>query len=159
MYNRLVLPLVAASALAFACGPRAHSAAEHPAPKQGQPESAATATDSAGTVAANLAVDVGEQVELTLEVANASEKRIELRFPNGQTHDMAVLDASGREVWRWSKGRLFTSADQNRIVGTGEVVTFGGKVKQDLPAGSYTAVATLTSSNHPVEVRKGFELK
>ena len=70
-----------------------------------------------------------------------------------------VLDAAGREVWRWSKGRLFTSADQNRIVGSGETVSFGVKMKDDLPAGSYTAVATLTSSNHPVEVRKGFELR
>ena len=159
MYNRLVLPLVAASALAFACGPRAHSAPEQPAPSLEQPESAATATDSAGTVAAKLAVDVGEAVELTLAVANASDRLVELRFPNGQTHDMAVLDATGREVWRWSTGRLFTSADQNRIVGSGEVVSFGGTVKQPLPPGSYTAVATLASSSHPVEVRKGFELR
>ena len=159
MYNRLVLPLVAASALAFACGPRAHSAVEQPTPSLELAETAATAVDPAGTVAANLAVDVGDQVELTLEVANASDRRIELRFPNGQTHDMTVLDAAGREVWRWSKGRLFTSADQNRIVGSGETVSFGVKMKDDLPAGSYTAVATLTSSNHPVEVRKGFELR
>ena len=66
---------------------------------------------------------------------------------------------AGREVWRWSTGRLFTSADQNRIVGTGEVVSFSGRVKRTLPAGSYTAVATLASSSHPVEVRRGFELR
>ena len=159
MYNRLVLPLVAASALAFACGPRAHSATEQPAPRVEQAESASTATDSAGAIAANLAVDVSEQVELILEVANASDRRIELRFPNGQTHDLAVLDAAGREVWRWSKGRLFTSADQSRLMGTGEVASFTGRMKQALPAGSYTAVATLASSNHPVEVRRGFELR
>lgn len=159
MYSRLVLPLVAASALAFACGPRAHSAAETAPAALEQPESAATATDPAGAVAANLAVDVSGPVELTLEVANASDRRLELSFPTGQTHDLAILDAAGREVWRWSTGRLFTSAVQVRLVGTGEAVSYRERVKPSLPAGSYTAVATLTSSNHPVEVRKGFELR
>lgn len=161
MYNRLVLPLVAASALAFACGPRSHSAAETPGPtvEAAKEAGAAVATDSAGTVAANLAITVGEQVEIAIEVANASTRRIELDFPSGQTHDIAVLDAAGREVWRWSDGRLFTSAVQNRMVGAGEVVTYSERWKPELPGGSYTVVATLTSSSHPVEVRKGIELR
>lgn len=159
MYNRLVLPLVAASALAFACGPRSHSAAEQPSPAIDAAASAAVATDPAGSVAANLAIDVSDQVEIALEVANATEKRIELNFATGQTHDLAILDATGREVWRWSTGRLFTSAVQNRLVGAGEVVTYSERWKPELPSGSYTAVATLTSSNHPVEVRRGFELR
>ena len=149
MYSRLIAPLLCASALAFACGPFSHSQELEPTP-------AHAAVDTAGkAVVAALDVRVGSTVELALGVTNAADHRVELRFPRGQTHDLAILDASGREVWRWSAGRMFTQAVQTKLLGTGETTSYA---EQWTPpeSGTYTVVATLTSDNYPVELRQGF---
>ena len=155
MYSRLIVPLLCASALAFACGPLSHSA-ELPAPG----EAAAGADTTANGVAASLGVAVGPEVEFALRVTNADEKRLELDFPNGQTHEMVVLDATGREVWRWSRERMFTSAVQTKLLGTGETTTYTERWTPPANStGSYTVIARLRSSNAPIEVRRGFTLE
>jgi hypothetical protein len=42
----------------------------------------------------------GAQVTLVLEVENRGSAPRVLEFPSARTHDFAVLDAQGREVWR-----------------------------------------------------------
>lgn len=111
-----------------------------------------------GAVAATLEVRVGREVEFVLHVTNATEKRLELNFPSGQTHDVIVLDAAGREVWRWSEGRLFTQALQNRLLSSGETATYQQRWAPREQTGTFTAIAILASSNHPVELRRGFAL-
>jgi hypothetical protein len=158
MFSRFLVPLVVAVALAFAYGPQSHSSA---LPAAGVPPSATGASGRVpDTVAAALDVRVGDKVEVTLRVTNHTEHRVELQFPNGQTHEVVVLDADGRPVWRWSQGRLFTQAVQNRMLDAGETVRFverwGGPPDK---AGSYTAVARLMSTSHPLEQRAAFALK
>jgi hypothetical protein len=149
MYSRLIAPLLCASALAFACGPFSHSQELEPAP-------AHAAVDTTGkSIVATLGVRVGSSVEVALEVANAADHRVELRFPAGQTHDLAILDAAGREVWRWSEGRMFTQAVQTKLLGAGEKTSYGERWTPPT-SGSYTVVASLTSDNYPVELRQGF---
>lgn len=149
MYSRLIAPLLCASALAFACGPFSHSQELEPAP-------AHAAVDTTGQdVVAALDVRVGSTVEFALGVSNAADHRVELRFPDGRTHDLKVLDASGREVWRWSAGRLFTRAVQTKLLGAGERTTYSERW-EPASGGTYTVVATLASENFPVELRQGF---
>ena len=149
MYSRLIAPLLCASALAFACGPFTGSRELEPAPAH-----AAVDTTRQGVVAA-LDVRVGSTVEFALGVTNAADHRVELRFPSGQTHDLAVLDAAGREVWRWSEGRMFTQAVQTKLLGADEQASWGESWRPT-GSGTYTVVATLTSDNFPVELRQGF---
>ena len=84
---------------------------------------------------------------------------IEFRFADGQTHDFAVQDESGKEVWRWSAGRMFTQALQNKLVKGKEVATFSEDWDAKNMHGKFTAIATLKSDNHPIEERVDFELK
>src|SRR5687768_12774094 len=68
------------------------------------------------TIAASLDVKAGEDVKFAFHITNGSAKRVELRFPSGQTHDLVVFDAQDREVWRWSDGRMFTQGLQNKML-------------------------------------------
>ncbi|HEY0969477.1 MAG TPA: BsuPI-related putative proteinase inhibitor [Gemmatimonadales bacterium] len=151
MYSRFVVPLLCVSALAFACGPRSHSADVPPA-------AAGATVDTTEGLAASLDVRTGDEVEFALRVTNATDRRFELTFPSGQTHDVVVLDAAGREVWRWSEGRMFTQAVQTKLLGSEETASYVEKWRPEGRAGSYTVIATLRSSNHPVELRRGFTL-
>ncbi len=98
-------------------------------------------------------------VTLTLTVANTGRSHVELNFPSGQTHDVAVADSAGREVWRWSTSRMFTQGIQNRLIDAGATLTFVERWEPaDQPHGRYTAVGVVQSSNHRTEARTEFVL-
>ena len=147
MNTRLLIPMLCIGAVAFACGPRPHAASEAPAVT-----TPASSSKPGAPLASSLTVSVDGGVELAFHVTNTTQKSMELQFSSGQTHDFSVVDASGREVWRWSSDRMFTQALQTRMLGPGETLTFS-EGWPEAPKGTYTVVARLTSSNHPVETR------
>jgi hypothetical protein len=176
MYSRLVVPLVCAAAIVFACGPRPHGitpaaqasmasvrervlgsdgkrAAEPVAPRRHMKKGDTTRVDAALAVAPE-----SDGVHLALRVVNLDAKQLEIDFPNGQTRDFAVLDASGKEVWRWSRGRLFTQTVQNKFLAGGDSAVFEERWRPAGP-GVYTVVATLRSKNFPLERRTRFEVQ
>ncbi|MDP9178874.1 MAG: BsuPI-related putative proteinase inhibitor, partial [Gemmatimonadota bacterium] len=104
-------------------------------------------------------VKVSDGVRFTLNVRNNSTRMVELRFPNGKTHDFYVLDENGREVWRWSKGRMFTQALQNKLIKSKDNAVFADSWSGSNAHGKFTAVAVLASANHPVEERVEFALR
>ena len=147
MRFRYVFPLLVAAALALAYA--------SPSPSHTyEPRRHHAARD---TIATSLDVKVGEDVKFSFHVTNSSPKRVELRFPSGQTHDLIVLDAQGREVWRWSQGRMFTQAMQNKVLASNDTLTFTETWHPE-HAGTYTAVASLLSQNFPTEQRAEFSL-
>lgn len=151
MQSRLVIALLAAGGIAFACGPR-------PFESEAASASAPIAKPRAGApaLATTLELSVSSTVDLRLHVTNGTPKKIELTFPNGQTHDFYILDANGREVWRWSTGRMFTQSMQNKLIDAGGTVSYADSWNGPLPPGNYTAVAVLLSSSHPTEQRVDF---
>jgi hypothetical protein len=157
MQSRYLVPLLTIAAVAFACGPRPRSTQ--------QAAAAATPTVSRKTLRAPttpvtpaLDISTADGVHFAFHVTNATAKSIELNFPSGQTHDFVVLDSMGRQVWRWSDGRMFTQALQNKPVDSRETVTFEDRWDAPAAHGRLTAVATLRSSNYPVESRIDFTL-
>lgn len=148
MPTRFIPLVVLSAALAFACGPRARSneATAHAKGTPGHP------------VVSSLDVRVDGGVSFALHVTNQASKSLELTFPDGQTHDIVVIDGVGREVWRWSQGRLFTQALQNRVIAHSETVSYEGEWSPRDTHGTFTAVASLRSENHPVEQRVQFTL-
>ena len=158
MYNRFIAPLCCIAAVAFACGPRpssvlsASTTADVPAPPA--PKTAAAREP----LASSLSVRVQDGVALALRVTNSSDKQLEINFPGGQTYEFRVVDAGGRELWRWSEGRMFTQSLQNRLLGAGETLTFEEQWKAPVAHGKFVAIATLLSDNHPVETRVEFVL-
>jgi len=153
--NRFILPLLCAASVAFARGSFGNS--DTPIAKH----RSSTKLDA---IATTLDVSVGHEsaatqtLHFSLHVANNTKKMLELRFPNGQTHEFVVIDASGREVWRWSAGRMFTQVIQNKLLKGREETVFEEQWNTKGLHGQYTAIATLRSDNHPVETSVAFVL-
>ncbi len=110
-------------------------------------------------LASSFAVDVKNGVQFKLDVKNNTSRMVELRFRDGKTHDFIVLDESGKEVWRWSTGRMFTQAIQNKLVKSNDSAVFADVWNGRNAHGKFTAVAILPSENHPVEQRVEFALR
>jgi hypothetical protein len=98
-------------------------------------------------------------VHFALVVKNVGGKHAELNFADGQSYDFVVSDSTGREVWQWSNGRIFTQSVQNKQLGAGESMRVSESWKRrSAPPGRYTVTATLKSSNYPSEQRGTFTL-
>ena len=161
--SRVAIALLCAGAFVFACGPRPHSEAAStaslttaaPIVQQG------TQRDRSddGKLATLLQVKVGRDgVDFALDITNEAKKHVEVTFPNGQTHEFVVVDSIGREVWRWSTSRLFTQAVQNKLLSPGESLRIAERWERPTIHGKYTAIATLNSTNYPVQERVQFVL-
>ena len=164
----VLIPLLCVGAIALACGPRAHSQASlvslnlanRPTAGRQQQKPARKKESSVTKITPSFTVQVdGDALQFSLEVTNVGKKNVELTFPDGQTHDFAVLDSIGREVYRWSTTRMFTQSVQNRTIEDGETLRIAERATTSLPHGSYVAVATLRSTNFPVQEKVAFELK
>ena len=158
-----ILPLLAAAAAVFACGgplPRVSGellATVRPGTPDAPKASSAASTPTARPhrarsdtlVGAELSVHTANGVEFALAVANPSKHRVELSFPDGRTKEFVVYDAAGREVWRWSRGRMFTQTMQNKLLSAGDSVVYAERWAAPAP-GRYTVVAQLRSANYPM---------
>ncbi|MDQ2889603.1 MAG: BsuPI-related putative proteinase inhibitor [Gemmatimonadota bacterium] len=164
MENRLVITTLCAAALVYACGPWVHS-------QSATDSAAASATARASlpratvqhkvpsTVATELDVArKGARIDFALRVTNNTKKTVELRFADARTHDVAVLDSTGRTVWRASAGRLFTQTMQALTVKSRDTLTLEDSWDAHGAHGVYTAVALLATDTHPVERRVAFTL-
>ena len=166
----VLIPLLCLGAVAFACGPRAHSEASlasmslaeavrsTPKPQRAEAEAKRHGCDEDHTEPLPCR-STASTLRFTLDVTNVGRKNVELTFPDGQTHDFAVLDSAGREVYRWGADRMFTQSVQNRTIDSGETLHIAEHATPTLPQGSYVAVATLRSTNFPVQERVAFELR
>jgi hypothetical protein len=166
----LLIPLLCLGAVAFACGPRSHSEASlvsmsiaqavRPMVAKPQQQKARKREANVTKITPAFAVQVEHKtLHFSLDVTNVGKRNVELTFPDGQTHDFAVLDSTGREVYRWADGRMFTQSVQNRTIDSGETMRIAERGQPTLPPGSYVAVATLRSTNFPVQERFSFELR
>jgi hypothetical protein len=156
--------LAAAVTLAAACGSQEHpfslatasaatknrviaaSASSHTRP-------AATTLESTMEVSVN-----GEDVHFVMHVMNHTARKLEVTFPSGQTHDIAVVDVAGSEVWRWSSGQMFTQALRNQPLDPQGSLSYSMHWRRPRAHGPLTAIATLTSTNYPLESRAVFAL-
>lgn len=185
MNIRFAIALAVAGALAFACSPRSRSTSQNSQPAaNSQPvlasalllkssatgeiverpqrsertrlRAAAAPTKIAPKLDSHLVVTVQPTaIQFALGVKNVGKKHVELTFRSGQSYDFVVVDSVGREVWRWSAGRMFTQGVQNKQLGTGD--SMNAREAWTAPApGHYTAIATLNSTNFPTEERADF---
>jgi hypothetical protein len=98
-------------------------------------------------------------LEFNLAVTNPTKKSVELVFPSGQEYEFSVMDSTGTEVYRWGTGRMFTQSLQNKLLDGGETLHIEERAEKSLPSGTYIAVATLRSTNYPMEQRFSFQLR
>jgi hypothetical protein len=170
MKTRALITLLCAGAAGLVWSPRAHSEASYPAlqtrgrsgqdsavRQQGRPIRGRRSMDGKLVPSLNV-VRVGEQLRFTFNVANPGTRRLEVKFPSGQTHDIVVLDSAGKELWRWAEGRMFTEARQYRSISGGDSLLLEDGWDRPSARGKLVAVATLKSTNYPMEHRVEFTL-
>lgn len=175
MDRRILFPLLAAVGAVFACGPLPHfgsglpvhasrfdhsalaigsvgprRATHHTRRTPGTPE-----VDGVLAVMPAARTTGSPEVRFALAVVNASDKRLEVTFPDGRTRDFAVYDSAGHELWRASRGQLYTQLVQNTLLTAGDSVVFEAAWRAPAP-GRYAVVAELRSTNHPVVRRSEF---
>jgi hypothetical protein len=147
--GRIAFLLASGAVLAFACGPRPHGG-DGIVTHNARPKA-----HEAVELSSRLAVNVNDGVAFDFTVTNSGAKKVEVNFPSGQTHELVVLDTLGREVWRWSNGRMFTQSLQNKVLRSSDTLAWEERWR-NAPAGRYVAVATLASQNFPVTQRAEF---
>ena len=92
-----------------------------------------------------------EGVQITIVVLNVSEKILPFRFSSGQTYDVVIHDAAGKEIWKWSNGNFFTQVIRNESIRAGGKwqfeVNWNRKDNDDkpVPAGQYRLTGIVTS--------------
>ncbi|MFN2637613.1 MAG: BsuPI-related putative proteinase inhibitor [Gemmatimonadaceae bacterium] len=154
MPNRLILPLLVAASVAFARGSFAHAEKPGTTARREAGKTAPIVTTFNVTRPKNDA----EKLRFSLHVTNNTTKMLELQFPDGQTHDFVVRDFAGKEVWRWSEGRMFTSAMRSTTLRGKAETVYAESWDASGQHGAFTAVATLRSNNFPVETTVQFVL-
>jgi intracellular proteinase inhibitor BsuPI len=164
MNTRLVIPILVLGALAFACAPRTRteslSASTPTTLMTIQPVETPHREAHDIKLTSRFGVQVVPRgVKFSFRVTNTGKKRVELQFPSGQAYEFVVQDSIGREVWRWTTGRMFTQALQNKLLDGGETMSIDEVWDHALKSGRYTAIATLNSSNFPIEERTEFVIR
>ena len=160
MNTRILIPLLCAGAVALACGTSAHSALNTTRTRTTHARSRSANDSTQPKIASSFAVHTNKRgVHFALDVTNATKKSVELAFPSGQQYEFAVMDSVGREVYRWGTGRMFTQNVQNKLLDGGDTIHIDESAAAALPRGTYIAVATLRSSNYPVQQRAEFVLR
>jgi hypothetical protein len=155
MHNRLILPLLCAASVAFAAAPFSHDGKAIASTRHHGEEKIAPIVS---TFDITRPKDDAEKLRFSLRVTNNTSKMLELRYPDGQTHDFVVKDFAGKEVWKWSEGRMFTSAMRSETLKGKGATTFEESWNPKGLHGSFTAVAILRSNNFPIESTVQFVL-
>ena len=81
----------------------------------------------------------GEPITLTLRVVNGTSRPFRLSFPTAQRFDLVVEDGQGREIWRWSAGRLFAQVfGEETLKPSGGEFVARATAEGKFPSGTYT---------------------
>ena len=154
MPNRIILPLLIAASVVLARGSFAGNEGNTLASKKAAEEKEVLGT----TFNVVRPTGGGESLRFTLRIVNNTRKMVEIQFPDGQTHDFVVNDSTGKEVWRWSEGRMFTQAMRSKTLKGKDGTVFEERWEPKGQRGAFTAVAILKSENFPLETSIQFAL-
>ncbi len=161
MENRFIITSLCAAALVYACGPWVHSQTSSSSSVSPSNRSFRASTGAAAPAPIATELDLarnGARIDFALRVTNNTKKTVELRFPTARTHDIAIIDSTGKTVWRASAGRLFTQTMQALTVKSSDTLTLEDSWDSKGAHGAYTAVALLATDSHPIERRVAFTL-
>lgn len=129
-----------------------------------QPQSPASKTGLENVAKAteeNVAVDVQASdvpggTKFLLVAINTTDKLVPFSFTTGQTYDFSIVDATGQEVWRWSRRMFFSQVKRQEAIRPNKNWTFEvtwNHRDNDLnivKPGKYTVVGSI-SSHPPME--------
>lgn len=104
--------------------------------------------------------DFGEQIVVTINVKNTSSSKVRVPLSSSQVYDL-TLSYRGKELWRWSKEKMFTTAITYFELNPGESKVYSVTLPRELvltPAqyqlqASFTSKPAITSEQCTFSVR------
>ena len=97
-----------------------------------------------------------ESVWFTFTVTNTGPDEVNLQFADACKADFTVLD-EGREVWRYTEGRVFAQVIGDETIPPDESITYDGEWT-DPQSGEFTAVAELCAQDEHCDARADFAI-
>ena len=97
-----------------------------------------------------------EAVRFEFAVTNAGTDPVELRFSDACKAEFVVED-EGREVWRYTDGRMFAQMISTERIAPDETATYETEWEEPR-SGEYTAVAELRAQEGSCEARTEFSV-
>ncbi|ELY61237.1 BsuPI-related putative proteinase inhibitor [Natronolimnohabitans innermongolicus] len=109
-----------------------------------------------GTLEADVSTDGRGStiVEFSFRVTNEGSEPVEVQFSDACKAEFVVTD-DGREVWRYTDGKLFTQMLSAERLAPGETATYEAEWTDPLPGG-YVAAAELRAREATCEARTDF---
>ena len=93
----------------------------------------------------------GNPIPIRLEVFNHGDDRVTFNFGSSQRYDFWVKDKDGKEVWRWSAGKVFAQVLGQEIVGPGtRRFVYQSRYKGKLSPGTYQIKGMLNDAKRPM---------
>ncbi len=94
----------------------------------------------------------GAAMDVTLTVQNAGKMPVRLVFRSSQRFEIKLEEPSGREIWRWSRGRMFAqSLGQETLMPGQESLRYKATIPAPARPGKYVLRGRITSSGPPLE--------
>ena len=88
---------------------------------------------------------VGEEVQISVTTKNKGAKSLELFFVSAQRYDIAV-NLGEKEIWRWSKDRMFAMFTGKIVLKPGQEKTYTATWKtKGASVGKYDVIGAITS--------------
>ena len=85
-----------------------------------------------------MSYSVGEPIKMTFKIFNYTEEDIVFQFNSAQRYDFIIEDEKGKEVWRWSKERMFAMVLGEDTLGpTNPEIIYTAEYKGKLSPGYY----------------------
>ncbi len=102
----------------------------------------------------------GEPIRITFEVFNHTPRPARFDFTSGQRFDIVIEDQQGKEVWRWSEGRLFTMALGQETLGPATPrLTYEAEHTAKLEPGRYKIKGLLTDVSRRISATISVEVQ
>ncbi|AOC90539.1 BsuPI-related putative proteinase inhibitor [Bacillus sp. L381] len=108
-------------------------------------------------------VQTDQQIEFQMSLKNKSGSPIDFTFSSGQKFELTVHDQHNKELYRYSKDRMFTQAFQTVTLMPNETYDFSDVWKNVPGPGTYTVTVTFLGKSDQIGKRlktvKTFEVK
>ncbi len=91
----------------------------------------------------------GDKMTARLTLRNTQPQPLVLEFSSGQEYDVVIQDSAGKEVYRWSAGKMFAQLMHNVSVAGEKNWVVDITLAAPLPAGKYAVQAWLTTTGTP----------
>ena len=100
----------------------------------------------------NTKVSSGDSIDAKLKLKNNTENTHAFSFRTGQKFDLELLDEDGESVYKWSRGQVFTQAEEILKLESGEKETWSASIRTaELRRGEYTLNGWLTDAGKSLQ--------